>query len=85
MSLDTSRLRTPDKSFPAFRSSAVNVVRIRGQIVTQANDASSKRDLLRDLQPDDTLIALWTGRYSTDAFKVTPKLIASWQAEYGGL
>lgn len=83
MPLDTSGLRKPDKNFPAFRSSAVNVLRIRGQVVTQANDASSKRELLRELEPDDTLIALWTGNYSTDAFQVSPKMVENWRAEYG--
>lgn len=62
---------TTDESKPPFRSQSVTLLRITGdRQVTQAYNVGEKQDLLRSLGGDDLLIAVWTGRWHSDAFAV---------------
>lgn len=64
-------LRTSDNTGPPYRSAMVTLLRITpDRTVTQAYNVGEKQELLRELTDDDLLIAVWTGRYHSDAFSV---------------
>lgn len=81
MPLDTSALRVPDPDFPAIAEEIVTLVRITGAAVTRATTEADKRAMLRAAASGDTFIAVWTGRYKSDAFAVPDALLARWKQE----
>lgn len=81
MPLDTSTLRVPDPNFPGVKEEDVTLIRITGTAVTRATAEADKRALLQATTPNDTLIAVWTGRYKSDAFSVDAALLAQWKLE----
>lgn len=58
MALDTSALRTPDDGFPPIKDRILTLVRIANRGVTQASSVTDKREMLRSLGKEDTLIAV---------------------------
>ena len=84
MTLDTSALRKPDDSFPPIKDRIVTLVRIANGGVTQASAVTDKREMLRSLGEDDTLIAVWTGQWRSDAFGVPGELLARWKQDLLG-
>jgi hypothetical protein len=81
MALDTSALRTPDPDFPEVKDEIVTLIRITATAVTRATAEADKRALLHAAAPGDTLLAVWTGRYKSDAFAVPADLLAGWKQE----
>ena len=53
---------------------------ISRETITQANKTTDKREMLKSLGTEDTLIALWNGQRSTDAFRVPDKMLEQWKA-----
>lgn len=81
MPLDTSALRAPDPDFPSITEEIVTVIRITATGVTRATKEADKRAMLRAAATGDTLIAVWTGKYKSDAFAVPDALLAQWKHE----
>lgn len=81
MPLDTSALRAPDPDFPPVADELVTLVRITAAGVTRATAEADKRAMLRAAAPGDTFVAVWTGRYKSDAFAVPDALLAQWKQE----
>lgn len=79
MALDTSALRTPDQNFPQIKDRVVRLIRIGGGSVSQANSVTDKREMLRSLKKSHTLIAVWTGQWTSDAFQFPDELLANWK------
>jgi hypothetical protein len=78
MTLDTSRLRAVvDETFPNVKSRLVTLIRIGAGDVRTAIKVSDKRELLATLETDDTLLAVWTGQYSSD--RVPAEYLARWK------
>lgn len=80
-----SRLRTPDDAFPALTDARITLILIppdKSTEVTFASTIKTKRanlDVARAILEDGgTVVATWTGQYRTDAFEVTPELVAHW-------
>jgi hypothetical protein len=46
----------------------VTVLLIRGSVVMQAKNKTEKRELASLAKPDDLLLCVWTGQWSSDAF-----------------
>ncbi|MCA1707575.1 MAG: hypothetical protein LC808_31620 [Actinobacteria bacterium] len=84
MALDTSTLRTPDVDFPIIKDRIVTLIRITHEGVTQATTTTDKREMLRSVGQEDTLIAVWTGKRYSDAFRVTAELLARWKQDLLG-
>ncbi len=79
MTLDVSALRKAGRDFPPVKDRIVTLLRIDTRKITQAKSVSEKKILLRNLGADDTLIALWTGEWSTDAFQVSNDKLDEWK------
>ncbi len=79
MPLDTSKLRLPEGSFPGIRDRIITLIRISPSDVTQAYTIGDKQAMMRALTTDDTLVAVWTGQWRSDAFQVPAKLLNSWK------
>jgi len=47
---------------------SVTVLLIRGSGVMQAKSKTEKRELASVAKPDDLLLCVWTGQWSSDAF-----------------
>lgn len=81
MKLDTSSLRTPDDSFPPIKDRVVTLIRIANAGVTQAYSVSEKREMLRTFGKDDTLVAVWTGKWHSDVFRIPNELLIRWKQD----
>jgi len=81
MTLDLSALRTPDDNFPPIKNRIVTLIRIANGGITQAVSVTEKREMLRSFGQDDTLIAVWTGQWHSDAFGIPGELLARWKQD----
>jgi hypothetical protein len=71
MAFDGSALRQASENPLPFRHREVTLVRLGADgCIEQAYAVADKQELLRDLGPDDGLLAAWTGQYRTDVFLV---------------
>jgi hypothetical protein len=84
MVLDTSALRTLGDNFPPIKDRMVTLILIAHDKITQAFTVADKREMLRCLGQDDTLLAVWTGQWHSDAFGVSSEVLDGWKQDLLG-
>jgi hypothetical protein len=81
--LDTSSLRTVDSSFLEIKNRLVTLVLFRDGKITQAISVGEKRGLISQHDNSSTLLAVWTGQWSSDVFGVPDEYVAQWRKDLG--
>lgn len=78
-----SPLRDIDDSFPPIKDRAVTLLCFDGPTVTQTKTVTGKRAVLDSASPTATLVAIWNGEWSADAFRVNGKVLREWKQTLG--
>ena len=75
-----SQLRVPDNSFPGIKDPLITLIRIGAMEAQFAYSVGDKRDLM-NTTGTAVFLAVWTGRYHSDVFSVSPALRDKWLSE----
>lgn len=77
-------LREIDNSFPDICDRTVTLILVPEEGEPEfAITKSDKREMLLILNDYDVIIAVWTGKWRSDAFEVTDKTLRKWRDEIG--
>lgn len=80
---DGNPLRVPCEHFPGIKERVLTLIRVDGDSVRFDTSVPGKRGLLADNPDAARYMAVWTGKYTSDVFDVSPALRQRWTQELG--